>query len=103
LLRPAEDGTNSAVTEDRMARPDYLICLECESEVEDFIWRDGEVRRATCEVCGNSDVDAFSLPEEFEPEEDEEEAEGLEDEEEDEDLDDYKEEDEDEDEEEKDQ
>ncbi|HQU33166.1 MAG TPA: hypothetical protein PLB88_02530 [Thermoanaerobaculaceae bacterium] len=79
-----------------MARPDYLICLECESEVEDFIWRDGEVRRATCEVCGNSDVDAFSLPEEFEPEEDEEEAEGLEDEEEDEDLDDYEEEDEDE-------
>lgn len=55
-----------------MARPDYLICLECESEVEDFIWRDGEIRRATCEVCGNSDVDAFSLPEEFEPEDDEE-------------------------------
>ncbi|MDD5562574.1 MAG: hypothetical protein PHQ91_02560 [Thermoanaerobaculaceae bacterium] len=55
-----------------MARPDYLICLECESEVEDFIWRDGEIRRATCEVCGNSDVDAFSLPEEFEQEDDEE-------------------------------
>ena len=73
-----------------MARPDYLICLECESEVEDFIWRDGEIRRATCEVCGNSDVDAFSLPEEFEPEEDEEEAEDLENEEED--LDDYEEE-----------
>ncbi len=71
-----------------MARPDYLICLECESEVEDFIWRDGEIRRATCEVCGNSDVDAFSLPEEFEPEDDEKE-EDLEDEEEDEDLDDY--------------
>jgi hypothetical protein len=49
-----------------MARPDYLICLECESEVEDFIWRDGEIRRATCEVCGNTDADAFSLPEDFE-------------------------------------
>jgi len=49
-----------------MARPDYIICLECESEVEDFTWRDGEIRRATCEVCGNSDPDAFALPEEFE-------------------------------------
>jgi hypothetical protein len=101
LQRLAEDGTNSAVTEDRMARPDYLICLECESEVEDFIWRDGEVRRATCEVCGNSDVDAFSLPEEFEPEDDEKEDEDLEDEEGD--LDDYEEEDDEEDEEEEDQ
>jgi hypothetical protein len=55
-----------------MARPDYLICLECESEVEDFIWREGEIRRATCEVCGNSDADAFSLPEEFEQDMDEE-------------------------------
>lgn len=49
-----------------MARPDYLICLECESEVADFIWRDGEIRRAACEVCGNTDADAFSLPEDFE-------------------------------------
>ena len=85
-----------------MARPDYLICLECETEVEDFIWRDGEIRRATCEVCGNSDVDAFSLPEEFEPEDGEEEEEGedLEDEEDDEELDDYEEGEEEEDEEE---
>jgi hypothetical protein len=77
-----------------MARPDYLICLECESEVEDFIWRDGEIRRATCEVCGNSDADAFSLPEEFEQDMDEE----IEDEEEEEpkDLDDYDEDEEDE-------
>ena len=66
-----------------MARPDYLICLECESEVEDFIWRDGEIRRATCEVCGNSDVDAFSLPEEFEPEDDEEDVDDEQDEEDD--------------------
>ena len=78
-----------------MARPDYLICLECESEVEDFIWREGQIRRATCEVCGNSDADAFSLPEEFEQDMDEE----IEDEEEDEEsehLDDYDEDDEDE-------
>ena len=81
-----------------MARPDYLICLECESEVEDFIWREGEIRRATCEVCGNSDADAFSLPEEFEQDMDEE-IEDEEDEEEDEEseyLDDHDEDDEDE-------
>ena len=77
-----------------MARPDYLICLECESEVEDFIWRDGEIRRATCEVCGNSDVDAFSLPEEFEPEDDEEDVDDEPDDEED-DLEEYDEEDDD--------
>ncbi len=76
-----------------MARPDYLICLECESEVEDFIWRDGEIRRATCEVCGNSDVDAFSLPEEFEPEDDEEDVDDEQTEEDD--LEEYDEEDED--------
>lgn len=49
-----------------MARPDYIICLECESEVEDFSWREGEVRKAVCDVCGNNDPDAFSLPEDFE-------------------------------------
>lgn len=84
-----------------MARPDYLICLECESEVEDFIWRDGEIRRATCEVCGNSDTDAFALPEDFEQDMDEEleDDEGEEDEEEDEEaeyLEDYDEPEEDE-------
>ena len=56
-----------------MPRPDYLICLECESEVEDFTWREGEVRRAVCEVCGNSDPDTFGLPEEFDQDDDEEE------------------------------
>ncbi len=78
-----------------MARPDYLICLECESEVEDFTWRDGEIRRATCEVCGNADADAFALPEDFEQDSDEDldeagdEAEEEEDDEEAEYLDDY--------------
>ncbi|BCW93001.1 MAG: hypothetical protein ACOY7U_03730 [Acidobacteriota bacterium] len=69
-----------------MPRPDYIICLECESEVEDFTWRDGEIRRATCEVCGNSDPDAFALPEDFEELDEEEEEEDWEDEEEDEDY-----------------
>jgi hypothetical protein len=51
-----------------MARPDYIICLECESEVEDFTWREGAIQRASCEVCGNTDPDAFSLPEDFDQE-----------------------------------
>ena len=67
-----------------MARPDYIICLECESEVEDFTWRDGEIRRAACEICGNSDPDAFSLPEDFD--QDVEEEEDSEEEEEDEEF-----------------
>ncbi len=49
-----------------MPRPDYIVCLECQSEVEDFNWREGEIRKATCEVCGNAEPDAFALPEEFE-------------------------------------
>ena len=73
-----------------MAKPEYIICLECEAEVEDFTWRDGEIRRAMCEVCGNNDPDAFALPEDFDDEfqEDDEEMD-EEDEELDEDYDDY--------------
>ena len=56
-----------------MPRPDYIVCLECQSEVEDFTWRDGEIRKATCEVCGNDDPDAFALPEEFDQDYDDDE------------------------------
>ncbi len=63
-----------------MAKPDYIICLECESEVDEFTWRDGEIRRAACDVCGNNDPDAFALPEDFE--QDFEDDDGDEDEEE---------------------
>jgi ferredoxin len=75
-----------------MGRPDYIICLECESEVEDFTWREGAIQRASCEVCGNTDPDAFSLPEDVAQEFDDEEVdeEGLEeDKEEDEEDDGY--------------
>ena len=40
-----------------MGRPDYIICLECESEVDQFSWWEGEVRKAVCDVCGNNDPD----------------------------------------------
>jgi ferredoxin len=76
-----------------MAKPDYIICLECESEVEGFSWRDGEVRRAACDVCGNTDPDTFSLPEDYDAGSVEQEDEDAleEDEEEEEDADDYRE------------
>jgi hypothetical protein len=78
-----------------MPRPEYLICLECETEVDDFTWRDGEVRKASCEVCGNSDPDAFALPEDFDQDsESEEDDEEYEDEELIEDYDEFEEEDE---------
>lgn len=48
-----------------MGKPDYIICLECESEVQDFSWREDEIRKAMCDVCGNNDPDTFSLPEDF--------------------------------------
>lgn len=54
-----------------MARPDYIICLECETEVKDFSWRTGEIHRAKCEACGNDDPDTFSLPDDFDSAEDE--------------------------------
>ena len=72
-----------------MPRPDYLICLECESEVDGFTWREGEVRKAACEVCGNSDPDAFALPEDFDQDTEEEEEEGEDEEELIEDYDDF--------------
>lgn len=76
-----------------MAKPDYIVCLECQTEVDDFSWRDGEIRRATCDVCGNTDPDAFALPEDFEQDLDDGE---LEDEDEDlvEDYDDFEDEEE---------
>ena len=60
-----------------MARPDFLICMECEAEVDEFSWRGGEIRAAACEVCGNNDPDAFALPEEFAEEYDEDDIDDL--------------------------
>lgn len=77
-----------------MAKPEYIICLECEAEVEDFTWRDGEIRRVVCDVCGNNDPDAFALPEDFDDELQEEED--YEEEGDEEYLDDYEEEEEEE-------
>jgi hypothetical protein len=46
--------------------PDYLICLECESPVYVFEWKDTKVTEALCEMCGNEDVSAFATEDEYE-------------------------------------
>jgi hypothetical protein len=49
-----------------MSEPDYLICLECESPVYVFEWKEGRVIEALCSVCGNDDVAAFATEDEME-------------------------------------
>jgi hypothetical protein len=46
--------------------PDYLICLECESPVYIFEWRDGKVTEAFCDTCGNEDPPQFATEDEYE-------------------------------------
>ncbi len=49
-----------------MALPEYVICLECETPVYVFEWREGRVSEATCPMCGNDDPAAFATEEEME-------------------------------------
>jgi len=46
--------------------PDYLICLECESPCYVFEWKDGVVKEAICELCGNDDPSQFATEDEYE-------------------------------------
>ena len=46
--------------------PDYLICLECESPVYIFEWRDGVLLEALCTHCGNDDVSQFITEADYE-------------------------------------
>ena len=46
--------------------PDYLICLECESPVYVFEWRDGIVKEAICTMCGNDEPQQFATEDEYE-------------------------------------
>jgi hypothetical protein len=46
--------------------PDYLICLECESPVYVFDWKEDKVVEAICTVCGNEDVAQFATEQEYE-------------------------------------
>lgn len=48
-----------------MARPEYLICLNCEAPTYVFEWEDDEVAEAICELCGSEEVDQFLTQEDF--------------------------------------
>src|SRR3954471_19527311 len=50
----------------RMASPEYVVCLDCESPCYSFEWSDGELSEVLCEVCGNDLPDQFILPEDME-------------------------------------
>ncbi len=49
-----------------MARPEYLICLECESPCYVFEYKEGVVTEIMCEVCGEEEPELFATSEEFE-------------------------------------
>jgi hypothetical protein len=49
-----------------MASPDYVLCLECDTPVYVFEWRDGEIKEALCPSCGNEELDHFAAPDEIE-------------------------------------
>lgn len=49
-----------------MAQPDYVLCLECDTPVYVFDYRDGQIKQAECPTCGNEELEHFALPEEIE-------------------------------------
>ena len=48
-----------------VAEPDYLICLECETPVYVFDWREGRVLEVVCPTCGNEDPGNFATEDEI--------------------------------------
>ena len=48
-----------------MSRPEFLICVECESPCYVFEWEGGEATEVLCEVCGNEDPEQFLTPDEY--------------------------------------
>jgi hypothetical protein len=48
-----------------VAEPDYLICLECETPVYVFDWREGRVLEVVCPTCGNEDPSNFATEDEI--------------------------------------
>lgn len=48
-----------------MARPEYLICLNCEAPSYVFEWKDDEATEAFCEYCASEEVDQFLTQEDF--------------------------------------
>ena len=46
--------------------PDYLLCLECESPCYVFEWKEGAIKEALCEMCGNDDPSQFATEDDYE-------------------------------------
>lgn len=46
--------------------PDYVLCLECETPVYDFEWKDGNITEALCPICFNDDTDQFATEDDYE-------------------------------------
>lgn len=48
-----------------MERPEYMVCLECESPCYTFEF-EGKLTEILCTVCGNEDLELFATPDDFE-------------------------------------
>lgn len=49
-----------------MSTPEYIICMECETPVYEFTWKEGEVVEAECFACGNDNPEQFITEEDYE-------------------------------------
>ena len=51
-----------------MGEPDFLICLVCETATYIFEYKEGTLRSALCQTCGNDERSEFVTEAEFEQE-----------------------------------
>ena len=49
-----------------MSGPDFVLCLECDTPVYEFLIREGDLKEAFCSACGNEELEHFARPEEVE-------------------------------------
>jgi transcription initiation factor IIE alpha subunit len=40
-------------------RPEYLICLECDTPIYVFEWEEDHPVEVLCPICGNDDLEQF--------------------------------------------
>jgi len=64
----AQDDSVVAVFFTPMTEPEYLICLQCETQTYQFEYTDGKLSSAICNTCGADDVSDFVTEDEFEEE-----------------------------------
>lgn len=46
--------------------PEYVICMECETPLYEFVWKEGVLIEAECTMCGNDVPDDFITEEDYE-------------------------------------